>query len=41
MDLIAELSVSNKRSLDKVKEMSVDTFAMAAYCLASKKACNR
>ena len=30
----------NKRALEEVEEMSVRTFATAAYGIASKKACN-
>ena len=39
-DLTSELSASNKQPLDKVEEISVNTFVMAAYGLASKKAYN-
>ena len=39
-DLTADLSASNKRLLDEVEEMSVDTFTIVVYGLSSKKACN-
>ena len=35
-----DLVTSNKRSLEEVEEMSVNTFATATYSLSSKKACN-
>ena len=35
-----DLAASNKRSLEEVEEMSVNTFATATYSLSSKKACN-
>ena len=40
MELEEGTNESNKWSLDKVEEMSIDTFATAAYGLSSKKACN-
>ena len=39
-ELVDEMATSNKRSLDKVEEILVDTFTMAAYGLISKKAYN-
>ena len=40
MDLEDDLA-SNKRTIDEIEEMSVDTFATVAYRLSSKKTCNR
>ena len=40
MDIKENLNASNKRSLEEVEEMSVDTFATAAYRITIKKAYN-
>ena len=39
MDTEEDLNASNKRLLEEVEEMSVDTFATAAYSINTKKAC--
>lgn len=39
LDAISATS-SNKRALDEVDEMSVDTFGTEAFNILSKKACN-
>ena len=36
IEIEEDVSISNKHSLDKIEEMSVDTFATTAYGLAKK-----
>ena len=37
MDIEEDLNASNKRLLEKVEEISVDTFTTAAYGITTKK----